>query len=647
MAHFWHFVKRMLRYRVTLFWAVVFAMLSAGGLGAGLMSLGPMMGLVLKTDVAGDVTGEDAAEPVGATVEGLAAKAMAYNAGGPTVAIPEWVVSMLPADRYHSVILIVVGLGILTVLGATANFLHQYLSMTVVAKTIAGVRRDCFRRVIHMPLARIVTRGPSDFVARIIRDAAELQGGLIALTSKAAAQVTKGMAAFLVALWFNWRLTFIALIVAPALAYVLRKVGKRIRRGTRGSLAAQEDLLRIASESLRGVRAVKASTGERTAAARFHHRNKQVVMQELRVRLARSLSGPLVETIAIFVIGALALIAAREIIEGDLAFNDFLLAIGSLAVAGSSFKPLTGLINEMQAASAPASRLLEILDEPRESSRDAQRPAMPRHRQSIEFRDVAFRYEGAEKPAIDHLSLTVAFGERVAIVGPNGCGKSTLLAMVPRLLRPTSGAVLIDGVDVQSYNLRSVRRQIGVVTQETVLFRGTVAENICFGAQHCTREQVINAARQAHADEFIRLLPDGYDTILAEQGASLSGGQCQRLAIARAILRDPSIMILDEATSQIDSESESLINRAISEFCQGRTALLIAHRLSTVLSADRIVVMDAGRIVDQGSHAALMARCELYQRLARHQLLGGEEPPTSGPLMVENVIEEPGAAMKE
>jgi len=604
MSTFWVFARRMLRYKRTLAWALFFALVSAGGVGAGLMSLGSILGL---------------ARPEAGGLQTLATE---YNARDPIVAVPGWLIEMLPEDRFRGVVMLVVALGLLTLIGAVGNFLHQYLSMTIVAKTIAGVRRDCFRRVMHMPLGRVITRGPSEFVARIIRDAAELQGGLIALTSKSVAQVTKGVAAMIVAFWYSWQMAAVAMVVAPPLIITMRKLGKRIRRGTRGSLAAQEELLRIASESLRGLHAVKANTGERQASARFHQKNKQVIEQELRVRLARAMSGPIVEMLAILVVGTLAIIATRQIMENNLDFRRVLMSIATLGVAGAAFKPLAGLINEMQASSAPAGRLLDLLGEPREVMRDESKTSLPRHRESLVFRDVSFTYEGGQRPALDGVDLEIQHGEKVAIVGPNGSGKTTLLMLVPRLLRPQSGTVLIDGVDIADVNVRGMRRQIGVVTQETVLFRGSVAENIAFGAGIVTRQDVVAAAKKAHADEFIRMLPEDYDTELAEQGASLSGGQRQRLAIARAILRDPSILILDEATSQIDSESEALINRAITEFSEGRTALLIAHRLSTVLTADRIVVMDEGRVVDEGSHDELLERCEVYRRLARNQLVG-------------------------
>jgi ABC-type multidrug transport system fused ATPase/permease subunit len=236
---------------------------------------------------------------------------------------------------------------------------------------------------------------------------------------------------------------------------------------------------------------------------------------------------------------------------------------------------------------------------------------------------VCFTYPGAEDRALDGVDLQIAHGNRIAVVGPNGCGKTTLLSMVPRLLSPDRGTVSIDGLDLASVSLRSVRRQIAVVTQEIVLFRGSIAENIAFGSEKAGRKRIVEAARRAHADEFISRIPGGYDADVTEQGNSLSGGQRQRIAIARAMLRDPSILILDEATSQIDAESEAHISAAIAEFCQGRTILLIAHRLATVLDADRIVVMDGGRIIDQGRHEELLGRCALYRRLSETQLISG------------------------
>ena len=243
---------------------------------------------------------------------------------------------------------------------------------------------------------------------------------------------------------------------------------------------------------------------------------------------------------------------------------------------------------------------------------------LPRHARSIEFRDVSYTYEGSPRPAVASVSLVVAHGSRVACVGPNGCGKTTLLSLVPRLLEAGSGSVLIDGVPISRVSVRSLRRQIGVVTQDAVLFAGSIGENIAYGTP-ATRAEVESAAQKARAHDFIMAMNNGYDSILAEGGVGLSGGQRQRLAIARAILRDPAILILDEATSMIDADSEAQISAALAEFSKGRTCLIVAHRLSTVVSCDQIVVMDQGRIVGVGTHAELNATCPTYQQLARHQ----------------------------
>ncbi len=605
MTQFWLFTKKMFRRRATVTWAFIFAMVSAGGLGVGLVMLGPMLKMLLEE---------------GNNLPGLAEQ---FNAKGHWITIPDPLIAILPPDPFIGIVWLMLGILVLTLVGGFANFMHKYLSQALAAVTVAQIRQEVFCHVIHLPLDSVIARGPSEFIARIVRDAAELQRGLIALTSKSVTQILKGFAALVAAFVFQPLLSITVVITAPVMGIILKKLGKRIRRGTRGSLQAQEGLLRVATETLHGLRAVKANTGERRVTGWFHRLNKVVLKQELRVRTARALTPPLVETVSVIVVGGLAIFAARLILDQKLQTDQFMMAMASLGVALASFRPLAGLINDIQAAAAPAQRLADVLDKQREGSTGIRMKSLPRHTISVEFNEVSFSYPGADKLALDSVTIKVKAGERVALVGPNGSGKTTLVSLLPRLLEPASGNVCVDGIDIATVSLRSLRRQIGVVTQETVLFRGSVAQNIAFGTDpsYCTRDRIIDAAKRAHADGFIGELPRGYDTDLAEQGASLSGGQRQRLAIARAILRDPSILILDEATSQIDAESEAHINAALAEFCGGRTALLIAHRLSTVHNADRIVVMDGGRIVAQGTHEQLLGSCELYQRLTRTQLL--------------------------
>ena len=592
----------MLHYRIRLIFALSLAVFSAIGLGVGLLSLGPALSLIL--------------DPEGG--QSLFSLAMTFNAEEHLLQIPQWVLSQLPQDRFDGVIFILVGIGCLTVVGGLANFMHQYLSAWIAVHVVADVRDEAFAHVLSMELGKVLRSGASEFVSRIVRDTEALQAGLTVLMGKSVAQFTKGFVAFLVACVFDYRLVLIALLVVPILAITLHQIGKKVRKGAKKSLSAQQELLRISNEAVQGLRAVKVNTAEQSVRESFSKVNQQVVRANMKVRIARALGSPLMEILAIVVLGTLAGIAAKSIIGGSLQFDMFLLSMGSLAVAGGSLRPLAGLVTEIQASDAPAERLLQIMHLPAEE--DVQQKQITRHAKSIVFDNITFTYTEDAEPAIKNFSVTIPHGQRVAIVGPNGCGKTTLVSMLPRLLSPQSGSVLVDGVDIASVDLHSLRNQLGVVTQDTVLFRGSIQENILFGTK-ATSEAVLTSAKQAHADEFIDRIEDGYDAEVFEHGTSLSGGQKQRLAIARALLRNPSMMIFDEATSQIDAESEALINDMLDTFCEGRTVLLIAHRLSTVQTADRILVLDRGQLVGDGTHDELLSSCDLYRRLAETQLV--------------------------
>jgi len=295
--------------------------------------------------------------------------------------------------------------------------------------------------------------------------------------------------------------------------------------------------------------------------------------------------------------------------------------MGCMATMFDPLRKLAKVVTRFQRADAAAARVFELHDRAVETSLpDA--PDLPRHSRSIEFRGASFRYPGAVEDAVKEVDLTIRAGETFALVGPNGSGKTTLLSLLPRLLQATGGEVLIDGQDIQKVSLLSLRGQIGLVTQETVLFHATVAENIAYGVADADAEAVLGAAGRAFVDEFVRDLPNGYDTMVGEHGATLSGGQRQRITIARAILRDPAILIFDEAMSQADADSERRIHQAMEDFVRDRTTLMIAHRFQTVMSADRIAVMDAGRVVDVGAHAELLERCRLYRHLYQTQFNG-------------------------
>ncbi|MCH2147101.1 MAG: ABC transporter ATP-binding protein/permease [Phycisphaerales bacterium] len=602
MKNFKHFAKQLLTWRLRFISGLVLAAVSALGLGVGLLSLGPALSLILDPE----------------NGKNLIQLAEEHNASNAFPSIPEGLISTLPEGRFDGVLFILIGLGGLTIFGGLANFLHQYISAWLAMHVVARARFKAFTHVLYMPVAKVARHGSSEFVSRIIRDAEALQVGLLVLMGRSVSQFTKGIVAFMVACVFDYRLVIIALIVLPVLVITLQVIGRRVNKGTRASLSAQQELLRISNEAVQGLKAVKVNTAESTIEREFEKENAQVVKSEMKVRVMRALSSPLMETLAILVLGTLAGIAAHSIIDGSLQFNRFLLSIGALAVAGSSLRPLAGLVTEIQAAEAPAARLMEILNASNEE--DSGTAKMPTSFSKVAFQNVSFTYENKDVPAVNSFSAEISAGERVAVVGPNGSGKTSLVSLIPRLLSQQEGSIFLDNTNINDIGLKELRTHVGVVTQETVLFHGTIADNIRFGT-NASDEEVRAAANYAHADEFIAELDGGYDSLVYEQGKSLSGGQRQRIAIARVLLRNPSIMIFDEATSQIDAESEAFIADTLEKYSKGKTVFVIAHRMSTVQNADRILVLDEGKLVGNGTHQELLDSCDVYRRLTETQLI--------------------------
>ncbi len=607
MSSFRPFARRLLKRPGSLSFAIGMAFVSAGGMGAGLLGLLPTLELILGG-------------------EGASLRSIAEG-------YPKWIspglLGILPTDRFISVVWLIGGLIILTLVGATASFLHTTIAFRLSAQTVGDIRRDAFRHALHLPIGKVAGQ-TSDLISRLMNDTEVLLLGFLALTSKTVAQLTKGVISVSVAFIIDWQLTLIALLVAPILYTVIRKLGKRIRRASRSVLQARSELLNSATEALQGMRVVKVYSSERRELNRFSEHNDETVRQLVRTLTIRAFSTPLNEALTVLFLAGLALLASRAIINGTMELPTFIAAMAALGAAAASIKPLTRAIQQVQMSEPAAARLLELLDEEPEPmwtirGSGSRRPRLSRHSESIEFENVSLTYPGANDPALDGISLHIKQGSTIAFVGPNGSGKTTLLSLVPRLYEPDSGRVLIDGHDLATMDLRSLRRQIGVVTQETVIFRGTIRSNIAYGRQSAAsppaEEEIIAAAKRARAHDFIMDLPGGYDAVVGEQGATLSGGQRQRLAIARAILRDPAILILDEATSMIDADSERRIADALDEFSQGRTCLIVAHRLSTVCNADQIVVLDRGRISAVGTHDELLESSPLYQTLARTQLV--------------------------
>ena len=623
---FWAFARQMLRARAQVATSLLMVSLTSGSLGVGLLGAKPVMEAILGKKRQG--------------IDALAVQANEWLTENvsKTVQIPATWIAHLPTDPFTSLAWIMGALCGLAVVGAICNFAHAYIAQSVVNTTATRIRHEAFRALVRGSMKDLWLMGGSDAVSRVVNDSSALANGLNVLLSKAVLQIFKGVAALAVAFVFDWRVTVGALVVAPAMYTVIRKLGKRIKRGSKAALSSQAGLYATAAEVAGALRMVKVSTNESHEIARFHRENKAMLRELNHIRTARALASPITEMLSIFMLCGLVLLAGNAILTHGLDPGNIILALGSLAVAGASLKPITGIINEIQAASPAAGRLQELIN--RSIERDSGGVRLAKHRESIEFDRVSFTYPSTagvngnadvnalvtkeittRSAAIRDVTLRVPHGKRYAIVGPNGSGKTTLLSLLPRLFEPDTGCVRIDGVDIRTVSLRSLRRQIGVVSQDVVLLRGTMRENIAYGVI-ATDAEVEAAARKARCHDFIAAMPEVYATRVGEGGLGLSGGQRQRVAIARAILRDPAILILDEATSMIDPESEGAITAALAEFGAGRTCLIVAHRLGTVRSCDAIVVMDDGVVVDVGTHEVLMSRCALYQALARDQFAG-------------------------
>lgn len=541
-----------------------------------------------------------------------------------------WIEAYLPDDAFRTLAVIV---GLLLVGTIVKDFfltLSLFLVDRLAQLATFDLRNQFYRRTLRMDVASFNESGTSDLMSRFTHDMENIAGGIQTLFGRAVREPLKMITCLIGAGYVCWRLLVLSLVVAPLAGLLIGVLAKTLRRANRKALEEMSSLYTILAESFTGIKVVKAFTMERYERRRFHQTNKKCYRKAMRIALFDGMINPVTEVMGITTI-CLAILAGAYLVmnhethlfgirmcDRPLSLSSLLLFYGMLAGVSDPARRLAEVFNKIQRAAAAADRVYQMLDR-QPTVRDTPRaPSIVRHRRDLVLERVSFQYATGQK-VLEEIDLRVPFGETVAIVGSNGCGKSTLVNLVPRFFDPVGGSIRLDGVDLRDMRLRDLRRQIGLVTQETLLFDDTVLNNIRYGCPHATREQVIDAAKQAHAHKFIeQKLESGYQTLVGQGGGRLSGGQRQRIALARAILRDPAILILDEATSQIDLESEQLIHKVLEQFTRHRTTLIVTHRLATLALADRIVVMNSGRIVDLGTHDQLMGRCEIYRRL--HQI---------------------------
>jgi len=523
-------------------------------------------------------------------------------------------------SKKNAVIFIILLMAVVTAVRCMARFYQDYTARKVMHTSLAHLREDAFQHSLEIPVGFFAGQGPSDTVSRLVRDTEAIGNGVKVLLGKALREPLKALGLIGMAMLIDRNLTLIFLCGAPISLFVLGKLGRKIRRATKRSLESWAKMLVKLREAIGAIHIVKVYNRQQYEHGIFHAINRKLLKQQFRIAKADAATGPILETLGM-IAGSVGLIfGAQWVLGGTMQWPDFCALLFCLGGAAESVRRTSGVWNRIQQAGAAAERVYSIIDQCPEVERPAAFELAPL-KDKIEFRDVVFTYPGSETPVLNRINLSVQAGHNVAIVGPNGSGKTTLANLMPRFYDPDSGRVLIDGQDIRDATLFSLRSQIGMVTQSVVTFNDTIAANIAYGRPGVTREEIIAAARRSFAHEFISPLPDGYDTIIGEQGVGLSGGQLQRIVIARAIVKNPAILIFDEATSQVDADSEAKIHNAIEEIMQDRTSFIIAHRFSTVITADVIVVMDDGRIIAQGQHDKLMQTCPLYQSLYETQLV--------------------------
>ncbi len=524
------------------------------------------------------------------------------------------------ADRMSALAMVLGCVVGLVFLANVSRFVSEYSLGRGVMRAMMDLRRSLYEKVLRLPMSRF-SRDTGDIVSRFIQDVQDVQRGMMSLFGKSIREPLKGVFLLITALVLDWRITITLLIVTPLAVVFFWWVGSKIKKANRKLLRGYGDMVGQLTETMSAISVVKAYTTENTERRRLWRLDRKMFRQQLKlVRLDAAMS-PTLEVLGVIVISAAALWLGGRVIELEMDPAKFGTLVVLLGMMTDPVRKLADAYTKILRSSAGADRLFEILDAEDETQVVQGRIVLTPLERDIRFEDITFTYPGMDTPALININLTVAQGETIALVGPNGSGKSTLVNLLLRFYDAQKGQVRFDGQDIREVTLKSLRKHIGLVTQETILFPVTLAANIAYGSRNGSRESVVAAAKRAYADEFIRDKPQGYDTVAGDMGRTLSGGQRQRIAIARAILRDAPILIFDEATSQIDSESEKKIQAAIHDFAMDRTTFIIAHRMSTIRDADRIVVMDAGQIIDIGPHEELITRCKLYHGLCETQLV--------------------------
>jgi subfamily B ATP-binding cassette protein MsbA len=537
--------------------------------------------------------------------------------------------------KINSIILICLAIPAIMMVRSLCSYGSTYCMQWVSNRVVSDIRNQLFSKMLRNSMD-FFNKARSGFLMSLITNNTRvMQMALSTVGSDIFKQPITIVGAITVLLVMDWKFTLVTLILFPTCLLPLRIYGQRARKAVQNEQEGMAEMVVTMQETFAGIRVIKSFAREAHQEKEFKRSNQTQFSQMMRIIRSLEATGPLVETIAAIGVG----MALLYVYSANLSVGRFFGLISGIFILYDPIKTLSRIHLVMQRSIAATTSIFSLLDSQPTVQDAPNAVGLSSSQGRIDFGDVTFRYANTVTDAISNLTLHIEPGKTYALVGASGAGKSTILSLILRLYDPTSGAIKIDGRDLRSVTQKSLREQIGLVTQETFLFHDTIFSNIQFGRLDATPEEVREAARAAYAHDFILAQPKGYQTVIGDKGCLLSGGQQQRLAIARAVLKNAPILLLDEATSSLDSESEQQIQRALAELATGRTVIAIAHRLSTVLSANQIIVMDGGRIKEIGTHAELLEKSGYYRRLYDHQFNRiPEEPATAPAFAVEELV---------
>ncbi|MBI5699424.1 ABC transporter ATP-binding protein [Candidatus Saganbacteria bacterium] len=515
--------------------------------------------------------------------------------------------------------LVVIGAVSIYFLRGLSMYGQGYLMAYAGHRLVTDLRKQLYRHLQDLSLDFFAKWRTGEVISRVMNDINVVQNATISAITEILPNLITLLGVLGYLFYLNWRLTLITLIVIPLLSFVIKIFGREMREVSRESQKKQADIASLLQESLAGVRVVKSFAMEKNVIEKFNQEAEKSFWLTLKQSQITVTQTPLLAFLNALAIVAIIWYGGFEVVSGRLSPSNLIAFFAGIALIADPASRLGNISTVIQNALASAERIFEVIDiKPSVAERPDARE-LNKISGKVEFKNLTFSYEKGEAPVLTDIDLEIKPGEIIALVGRSGAGKSSLVNLIPRFYDPQKGMVLVDGHDLKDVKLQSLRSQLGMVPQETILFSGTIGENIAYARSDATTAEIESAAKTANAHDFIMGLPEGYDTLVGERGVRLSGGERQRVAIARAILADPRILIFDEATSALDAESERLVQEAMDNLMAGRTTLIIAHRLSTVQHADRIVVLDKGKIMEVGKHSELIEKGGLYAKLYEMQ----------------------------